>query len=135
MVVRFIVDYPASSAFLDLTGHSSYAPCTQCSFNFNKWSHSSKYAFTTSITSSNATYRRTQQRTRCVWSAGLTKDQAKLLGMSVGDETLLEWDGLCPILKLCSSYNNCLASSQTDANIHCHPVEGYSLNIIAPIIY
>lgn len=131
-VVGFIADYPASSAVLDLTGHNSYAPCTHCSFHFNRWSHSSKFAYTTSITSRNSSYRRTQQRTESIRSAGLTKEQAKCLGMSLGDESLLQWDGMCPLLKFCSALNARLSISPAPTNTHCHALDGYSLNIIAP---
>ena len=57
-VLGFIGDYPASNAVVDTAGQSAIAPCTHCSFVRSNNTGMSVYAFSTSITSSNSTYRR-----------------------------------------------------------------------------
>ena len=131
-VTGFIADYPASSAILNLTGHTSFAPCTHCAFYFNRWAHSSKYSYSSSITSRNSTFMRTQHRTHSIRSSRLSKTEAQFLGMSLGDENMLHHDGFSPLLKFCAKHNELLASSPGIHNLESHELDGYSLNIVAP---
>ena len=63
--VGHIGDYPAASDTLDVLGHNSNAPCTICSFKKSS-SSVTKYCYTSSITSSHISFRRTYMRYRYV---------------------------------------------------------------------
>lgn len=131
-IMGFVGDYPASSAVVDLKGHNATAPCTHCGFTFNKSTGMSTFAYSTSITSNNNAYMRTQQRTESLRSLNLSDHHHKCLGTSV-----IEYDDLinsnsCPLLKLASKHNE---SVSTEISISPYPLfkkDGYFLNVIAP---
>ena len=61
-ITGFIGDYPSSSAAVDVSGHTSIAPCTHCSLFLKRKIAMSKYAITVAITSANSCYRKTKRK-------------------------------------------------------------------------
>ena len=132
-IIGFIGDYPAASAVLDVLGHTAISPCTHCSFVRNNSPGMSMYAFTTSITSSNSTYRRSQKRTFSARTRGLTGVQCKLLGLK--QMTVLDTlkSGSSPLLTLASVFNRELVSREhIAAPFPLAQLDGYCMNLIAP---
>lgn len=131
-IMGFIGDYPASSAVVDLKGHNATAPCTHCGFTFNKSPGMPIYAFTTSVTSRNTAYRRTQERTASIREVGLTKNQATILGMSDLQKEDVFRTSACPLLKFASSYNEASKRNDHPPGFTALSKDGYTLNLIAP---
>lgn len=133
-IVGFIGDYPSASAVVDLNGHTSTAPCTNCGFNFNKSADLPVYAYTTSVTSRNSSYRRTQNRTEAIRAAELTTGALKTLGMKALDVEQLVDSTLCPFLKFASRYNSSFRSQPSINPYSASKLDGYALNLIARTI-
>ena len=131
-IVGFIGDYPASSAVVDLKGHTATAPCTHCGFVFNKSSGSSVYAYTTSVSCCNSAFRRSQARTDSLRSLGLSTFHHKCLGMSEINSAQYINSGTCPLLKFASVYNTSLQNDEISAHFQLFRRDGYSLNLVAP---
>lgn len=134
-VMGFIGDYPASSGVVDLKGHTANAPCTVCGFVCNKGSDVSTYAYTTSVTSCNTAYRRSQKRMESIREAGLPEYHHKCLGMSVLDPDTFLDSGSCPLLHFASKFNKHLI--QRHVSVRALPFDvfdkdGYTLNVVAP---
>ena len=131
-VIGFVADYPASTAVVDTKGHTAFAPCTHCTFHFSRSPFTSKYAFSTSITSCNPTYRRTDNRTWAFRSAWMDARDLKQLGLvPVGCESLLSV-GTSTILKLSHIHSQKLQSLREKLNPNAHLLDGYNINVIAP---
>lgn len=131
-VLGFTGDYPASTSVVDLKGHNAMAPCTKCGFTFNSFSDKSKYAFTTSVTSRNSAYRRSQDRANSLRNLKLDNKHNKLLGLSNWESGNLLSPGRSPLLKFAALYNE---KRNTENLSHPHALcklDGYSLNLIAP---
>ena len=134
-VMGFIGDYPASFSVIDCKGHNATAPCTHCAFVFNKGSYDSTYAYTTSVTSCNTSYRRSQARTESLRELGLLNYHHKCLGMSTLNEESIIGSGSCPLLKFALIYNASLeerTESFASLPFQSFRKNGYSLNIVAP---
>ena len=71
-------------------------------------------------------------RSEAIWSTGMNKESAKLLGMSNGDFEVLQSTGMCPLLKFCAIHNQRLKNSERAINKQCNSLDGYNLNVIAP---
>lgn len=129
----FIGDYPASSAAVDLKGHTASVPCTHCIFPRQVLMGSSMYSYSTVFHSGHSAFRRSQKRAFSVRSFGLSKSLAKNLGMKFFDSTDKEQSGKHPLIKLADSFNLTIASDNSLSDIlDLHPLDGYDLNIVAP---
>ena len=71
-LVAYIGDYPGMSHCLDILGHNASVPCTHCMFrraDLSSMEECSRYAYTSSINSSDPAYRRTKDRMRLLRAA------------------------------------------------------------------
>lgn len=131
-VLGFVGDYPASSSVVDVSGHTSICPCTHCTFVREKHDGKATYVQTTSITSSNASYRRVQSRTAAVRANNFSDEQRKLLGLKDIEDSDINKPGVCPLLKFASEFNKHRRSDDRPPKLETHDKDGYALNIIAP---
>lgn len=131
-VVGFVGDYPASSAVLDVTGHTSLAPCTHCGFQFCSADGVSKFCYTASITSCHSSFRRTQARTKSMRAFGFNKLEGKQFGLQLGDISYNGTPSNAPLLKFCDEFNHQFPGENAPSHINSCRLDGYSLNIIAP---
>lgn len=132
-ITGFVGDYPASSAAIDVKGHTSSTPCTHCTFPRQVLMGSSMYAYATVFHSGHSAYRRSQKRSFSVRAFGLSKTVAKNLGMKVYDSSDNCLKGKRPLLNLADSFNAAISSSNRhEDNLDLHRFDGYDANIIAP---
>ena len=131
-IMGFIGDYPASSAVVDLKGHTATAPCTLCGFVFNKALDMSVYAYTTSITSCNTAYRRTLAKTESLRELGLSKSDHKCIGTSILEDDDFTKSHACPLLKFAVLYNKALEQYDGSLPFGLFRKDGYTLNLVAP---
>lgn len=131
-IMGFLGDYPAASAVVDLKGHNGLAPCSHCGFLCDKSSGSSTYAYTTSVTCRSSAFRRSQERTFSVRSAGLSIYHNKCLGMKEIEADQYLTSHTCPLLKLASTYNKSLEDYDDVLPIAAVKKDGYELNLVAP---
>lgn len=131
-ILGFVADYPASSAAVDVKGHTALAPCTHCGFQYSPSIYTSKYAYSTSITSSNSAFMRTQTRTSAVRAAGIDKKQAKSFGLKYIEFNDRESTSHAPLLNYATEFNKRVQQSGAEVRMTQPEVDGYNLNIIAP---
>ncbi|MEM1282988.1 MAG: hypothetical protein AAGG81_05485, partial [Chlamydiota bacterium] len=131
-IIGFLADYPASSSVVDVLGHNGSAPCTHCTFVLVRSQLRSRYAFTTTINSSNSMFRRTQWRTVSIRSVGLDSTQSQQLGVKDGDNSTLNDRGRYPLLKLASQFNERLNQHNRITPFNTEYKDGYEMNIVAP---
>ena len=131
-VTGFIGDYPASSAVVDVKGHTASSPCTHCSFPRNILDGSSTYAFTSIVHSLHSAFRRSQSRSSSAHNFGLFEQVAKNIGMKIFGPTGMFEKGKSPLLKFATLFNRRLHSSQVNSVVSNSTLDGYELNVIAP---
>lgn len=131
-VMGFVGDYPASSAVVDVKGHTALAPCTHCTTPKNRSEESSTFAYTTTFHSAHNAFRRTQLRSTSMHSLGLSSVVAKCLGMKIHESSDVHERGKCPLLKFAQNYNERVRTVSGSSHLRHDSLDGYDLNIIAP---
>ena len=76
-IVAYVGDYPGMVHCLDLLGQNGNAPCTHCTFirtDLTTEEECSRYGYTASINSADASFKRTKERMRTIREAPDTSD-------------------------------------------------------------
>ena len=132
-VTGFVGDYPASSAVVDVKGHTSSSPCTHCTFPRKMVLGSSMYAYSTVFHSGHSAYRRSQRRSFSARAFGLSDRVAKNLGMKPYNSAGIDQKGKQVLLKLAAALNSAISTNdRVFEELGIHRLDSYEANIVAP---